>query len=171
MRQVGWLVLATCVAVAGCDDNGTAPSNPPIVLTAVLSPANEVPPIGNEESVARGAVQITMQPERDAGGAITSATADFHIQMAGLPENTTYVGAHIHPGVAGVNGGVIVNTALSAGTLPTIVNGAAVWDFRGITVPAAIAQQLESNPSAFYFNVHTFRNPPGVARGQLSRAQ
>ena len=87
----GWIVLAACVAAAGCDDNGTAPSNPPIVLTAALSPANEVPPIGNEESVARGAVQVTVTPVRDAGGAITSATADFHIQMAGLPESTTFV--------------------------------------------------------------------------------
>lgn len=171
MRQMGWLVLVTCVAAAGCDDNGTAPSNPPIVLTAVLSPANEVPAISNEESVARGGVQITMQPVRDASGAITSATADFHIQMAGLPTDTAFVGAHIHPGVAGVNGGVVVNTSLSAGTRPTIQNGAAVWDFPNVTVPVAIAQQLESNPNGFYFNVHTFRNPGGVARGQLSRAQ
>ena len=171
MRQVGWLVLATCVAVAGCDDNGTGPSNPPIVLTAALSPSNEVPPVTNEESSARGAVQITMQVSRDAGGVITSATADFHIQMSGLPTDTRYVGAHIHPGVAGVNGGVVVNTSLSAGTLPAIQSGAAVWDFPNVTVPVAIAQQLESNPNGFYFNVHTLRNPGGVTRGQLSRAQ
>jgi hypothetical protein len=112
-----------------------------------------------------------MTPTRDSTGAITAATADFHIQLAGLPENTAYVGAHIHPGVAGVNGPVIVNTSLSSGTLPTIVSGAATWDFRGVNVPVATAQQLESNPSAFYFNVHTFTNPGGVARGQLSRAQ
>lgn len=171
VRFLGGLVLAACVAVAGCDDNGTGPSDPPIVLTATLSPANEVPPIGNEESVAQGAVQITLQPVRDATGAITSATADFHIQIAGLPTDTPYVGAHIHPGVAGVNGGVVVNTSLSAGTLPAIQNGAAVWNFPNVNVPVAIAQQLESNPGAFYFNVHTLRNPGGVARGQLSRAQ
>jgi hypothetical protein len=171
MNRWGWLVLAACAVVAGCDDNGTAPTNPAIVLTALLSPANEVPPVANAESVARGAVQITMTPTRDASGAITAATADFHIQMAGLPEGTVYVGAHIHPGVAGVNGGVVVNTTMSSGTLPTIVSGAAIWDFRGLTVSAATAQQLESNPSAFYFNVHSVTNPGGVARGQLARAR
>jgi hypothetical protein len=33
-----------------------------------------------------------------------------------------------------------------------------------------VAQQLIDNPSAFYFNVHTFTNPGGMARGQLRRA-
>jgi hypothetical protein len=171
MTRWGWLVLAACVGAAACDDNGTAPSNSPIVLTTLLSPANEVPAVANAESSARGAVQITMTPTRDSTGAITSATADFHIQMAGLAENTVFVGAHIHPGVAGVNGPVIVNTTLSSGTLPAIASGAAVWDFRNLNVPVATAQQLESNPSAFYFNVHTQTNPGGVARGQLARAQ
>lgn len=171
MTRWGWLVLATCVVVAGCDDSGTGPTNPPVVLTALLSPANEVPPVANAESGARGAVQITMTPTRDASGAITAATADFHIQLAGLPENTVFVGAHIHPGVAGVNGGVVVNTTLSSGSQPSIASGAAVWDFRGITVSPATAQQIENNPSAFYFNVHTLTNPGGVARGQLARTQ
>jgi hypothetical protein len=172
MKRWGWLALAACVVVAGCDDdNGTAPTNRPVVLTAQLSAANEVPPVANAESGARGAVQVTMIPTRDSTGAITAATADFHIQMVGLPENTAFVGAHIHPGVAGVNGPVVLNTSLSAGTRPTIVSGAASWDFRGINVPAATAQQLESDPSAFYFNVHSLTNPGGVARGQLSRAQ
>jgi hypothetical protein len=171
MRRFGWLALAACVGAAGCDDNGTGPTARPIVLTSLLSPANEVPPVANAESTARGAVQVTMTPTRDSTGAITAATADFHIQMAGLPEGTTFVGAHIHPGVAGVNGGVIVNTTLSSGTPPSSAGGAAVWDFRGITVPVATAQALENDPSAFYFNVHTLQNPAGVARGQLARAQ
>jgi hypothetical protein len=160
-----------CVATSGCDDNPTAPSDAPLIFAATLSPANEVPPIANAESSARGAVQITMNPTRDSSGAITGATADFHIQIAGLPADTVFVGAHIHPGVAGANGPVAVNTALSSGTLPTIVSGAATWDLRNVTVSAANANAIAGNPSAFYFNVHTFSNPGGVARGQLSRVQ
>lgn len=171
MTRLGWLVLAMCVVVAGCDDSGTGPSNPPIVLTTLLSPANEVPPVITAGPDARGAVQITMSPTRDSSGAITAATADFHIQLAGMPEGTVFVGAHIHPGAAGVNGPVVVNSTLSSGTLPTMSNGAAVWDFRGISVPPALAQQIAENPAGFYFNVHTLVNPGGVARGQLERTQ
>jgi hypothetical protein len=171
MNRYAWLALAACLAAAGCDDNPAAPTNAPMIFAATLSPANEVPPVSNAESSARGAVQITMTPSRDSSGAITGATADFHIQIAGLPENTVYVGAHIHPGVAGVNGGVVVNTSLSSGTLPAIVSGAATWDFRNIAVSAANANAIADNPSGFYFNVHTFSNPAGVARGQLSRIQ
>jgi len=171
MQRWGWLLLAMCVVAAGCDDNGTAPTNPPLVFTALLSPANEVPPIGNAESVARGAVQITLNATRDSSGAITAATADFHVQLTGLPAGTVYTGAHIHPGVAGINGPVIVNTGLSTGPPVSFASNTAIWDFRGIAVPAATAQLIVNNPSAYYFNVHTVSNPGGVARGQLARTQ
>jgi hypothetical protein len=171
MKRWGWLVAVVCVVSLACDDNPAAPSNAPLVFAAQLSPANEVPPIGNAESVARGAVQITLNATRDSSGAITAATADFHIQIAGLPENTVFVGAHIHPGAAGVNGPVTVNTSLSSGTQPAIASGAATWNFRNVNVAAATAQAIASNPAGFYFNVHTFSNPGGVARGQLARVQ
>jgi hypothetical protein len=172
MQRCGWLVLAMCVVVAGCDDdNATAPTNQPLVFATQLSASNEVPPVSNAESVARGAVQITLNATRDSAGAISGATADFYIQIVGLPAGATFVGAHIHPGVAGVNGGVIVNTGVSAGLSPVMENGNATWIIRGITVSPANAEGIANNPSAYYFNVHTLGNPGGVARGQLARVQ
>jgi hypothetical protein len=173
MKRWGMLLLAGSLLAAGCgDDNSpTSPSaTAPLVFGAELSPASEVPAITNGEAGARGAVQVTMNVTRDSAGAITAATARFEIQVAGLPTDTTFVGAHIHPGVAGVNGSVIVNTTLSGGTPPTLVNGTATWSFPNIVVSPTVAQQLIDNPSAFYFNVHTFTNPGGMARGQLRRA-
>jgi len=40
----------------------------------------------------------------------------------------------------------------------------------GIAVSADQVNAILANPGAFYFNIHTARNPDGVARGQL-RAQ
>ena len=92
-----------------------------------------------------------MTVARDASNAITSATANFVIQVAGLPTDTTFVGAHIHPGVLGVVGPVIVNTTLSSGTPPQVVNGLATWTFNNITVPVATGRprpgcSTESSP-------------------------
>ena len=170
-RHWGWCVLATCIVAIGCDDNPTAPTTAPLIFSAQLSAENEVPPVGNAESGARGAVQVTLDATRDSSGAITAATADFHVQITGLPEGTTYVGAHIHPGVAGVNGPVIVNTGLTASTVAEVASGTAIWNFRDVPVPAATAQSMATNPAAFYFNVHTVTNPGGVARGQMERIQ
>ena len=167
------LLLAASLLAAACGD-GTTVASPsstgtgPFIFTAQLSAQNEVPP-PTAESTANGAVQITMNVTRDSSSAITAATADFVIQMAGLAPDTTFVGAHIHPGVVGTNGPVIVNTSLSSGTPAQIQNGVATWTFRNITVPTATAQALIDNPAGFYFNVHTFTNPGGVARGQVRR--
>ena len=89
MNRSGVLLLGLCLlGVAGCDDDSTAPSNLPIVMTASLSPANEVPPIANAENTGRGAVQITFNVTRDGTGAITGGTADFHFQLSGFPSST-----------------------------------------------------------------------------------
>jgi hypothetical protein len=174
MTRLGMLVFAVAMAgaVAGCDDdNGTAPSNQPLVFSALLSPANEVPPVTNAESSGRGAMQVTITPTVGAGGAITAATANFHIQLYGFPAGTRMLGAHIHTGVAGVNGGVRVDTGFSATNTLTLTDGTANVNIVGIAVDPAVAQGIIDNPSAWYFNVHSPLNPGGFARGQLVRVR
>ena len=171
MKRSGVLLLSLCLlGAAGCDDDATAPSNLPIVMTANLSPANEVPPIANAENTGSGAVQITFNVTRDGTGAITGGTVDFHFQLSGFPSSTTISAAHIHPGAAGVNGGVIVNTGILAASPVTQTNGVMTFSASNISVPAATLQAIVNNPAGYYFNVHSPTNPGGVARGQLSRA-
>jgi CHRD domain len=169
-----WVVfaLAACAVTAGCDDNDTtSPSDQPAVFSTILRPANEVPPITNAEANGIGAAQITLQLTRSAGGAITAATADFYFQMSGFPGNTTVIGAHIHPGPAGINGPIVVSTGLAV-TAPFVATGN-TGEFRvtGIDVPPALAQQIIDNPGGFYFNIHSPLNAGGFARGQLARMQ
>ncbi len=166
MKRLGLLVLATSMLAAGCgdDDSPTAPSGSPIVFTAQLLPANEVPPVGNAEAGGSGAVQITFEG--------TGATvASFHVQLTGFPSGTTMVGAHIHPGAAGVNGPVIVNTGVTAASAVPLSEGITSFDARNISVSAETAQAIINNPGGYYFNVHSPVNPGGFARGQLVRIQ
>jgi len=173
MRRWCLVLLAACALAVGCgdDDNPTAPSNVPVVFSAQLSPANEVPPVANAEASGSGAVQITFETTRDASNAISGATASFHIQLRGFPAGTTIVGAHIHPGAAGVNGPVVVNTGITAASALALTEGFTTFNVSGISVTAAMAQAIVNNPAGFYFNVHSPQNPGGVARGQLVRVQ
>lgn len=136
-------------------------------LTAQLSPANEVPPVGNAEASGSGAVTVTLHLTRDGAGTITAATADFDVSLTGFPLNTPLTAAHIHTGAVGVSGAVLVNTGLTAGEV-TLATGAGSFSKSGVSLPASTAQDILSNPAGFYFNVHTALNPGGVARGQLS---
>ena len=170
MKRSGVLLLSLCVlGTVSCSDEELSPSDLPIVLTANLSPANEVPPVANAENSGRGAVQITFNVTRDGTGAITGGTVDFHFQLSGFPSSTAIVAAHIHPGAAGVNGGVIVNTGLVAASPVTQADGVMSFSASGISVPAATLQNIVNNPAGYYFNVHSPTNPGGAARGQLGR--
>ena len=87
MKRVA-ILMAVLALAAGCDDDSpTQPSNTgPIVFTAQLSAANEVPPVTNAESTARGTTTITFDVPRDSSGAITGGgNVTFAIQLNSFP--------------------------------------------------------------------------------------
>lgn len=171
-RLIALCAIAASVFLAACDDNETtAPSAAPVVFSALLSPSNEVPPVSNAESAGHGAVQIQFDLTRDAAGNLTGATGTFYVQLTGYPSGTTIVGAHIHPGIAGINGPVIISTGLATANTRVLDNGSGEFIFTGVFADPALVQQIINNPSAFYFNVHSPSNSGGFSRGQLSRIQ
>ena len=163
MNRCAILMLATCLVAAGCgdDDSSTGPSSGPMVFTAELRPANEVPPIGNAEGGGLGNAQIT----------IANNTATMFFQLTGFPGDTRVVGAHIHRAGPGVNGAIVVNTGVSAASPVLLSNRITEFGVSGVPVDAALVQEIANNPLGFYFNVHSPLNPGGFARGQLVRIQ
>jgi hypothetical protein len=166
------LILGAALLLAvGCGSSST-PTNPSnsnqVRFTATLLPANEVPAITNAEASGNGLATITFNLTRDGAGAITAANADFLVTLNSFPANTTVNLAHIHPGVAGMNGGALVSLGLVAGEI-VLVNGTGNFTRTGITnnLDPARAQDIINNPANYYFNVHSSLNPGGFARGQM----
>ena len=167
------LAAVSLVALMGAacgddDDNGPTPLPTRITFTSVLSPANEVPAITGAEATGSGNATIAFNLTRDSAQAITAATADFSVTLAGFPATTAINAAHIHTGVAGATSGVLVDTGLTAGIV-TLTNGAGSFTQNGRALQADVAQNIINNPAGFYFNVHSSANPGGVVRGQLVR--
>ena len=165
------MIILALAAGCGDDDNPNSPSSGPIIFTAQLSPANEVPAIQGAEASGRGFVIITFNVPRDNSGAITGAgTATFEVQTTGFPDGSQAVAAHIHPGPAGQNGGVLVPTNLTPGDPINLGPGSVT---RMLTNQNPLSQvdatNITANPGAYYFNVHTRSNGSGVMRGQLIR--
>lgn len=129
------------------------------VFTATLLPSNEVPPVTNADANASGLAVITIN------------TSDNTVRMDATVNNLapgSVVGAHIHEGVAGVNGPIRVDTGITAANPGAIVNGTFSVS-RTVTSTPAIIQAIIANPAGWYFNVHTILNPGGAVRGQLVR--
>lgn len=166
------LALGIMLAAVSCgDDNPAQPTPAPDPrFTATLLAANETTAVVGGDVNGTGTVTITMHNTKDAAGAITASNADFTVTLSGFPAGTVLTGAHIHPGAAGVAGGVIWNLALAAGEI-TLPAGSATFTKTAVNpAEVATAQAILNNPAGYYFNVHTTVNTGGAVRGQLVRA-
>jgi hypothetical protein len=160
------------VFAAGCEeDNPTEPTPTAPVFSMALLPSNEPTLPDANESVCRGNVTITLNITRDASQAITAATANFQANINSCPNSTVVRIAHIHRGVAGVNGDIVVNTTLAQGDV-ILAGGAGSFTKNTIAIsPLSLVQEILDNPSGFYFNIHSVTNPGGFLRAQLVRTQ
>jgi hypothetical protein len=164
------LILGFGLAACG-SESPTSPSPASTErFTATLLPANEVPPIANNEAGGSATATITFNVTKDSAGYVTAASMDVSVTAVGFPDGTALTNAHIHPGAAGSNGGVFVSLGLTAGEV-TFPSGGGSFSKTGIALTVDQANAILANPSGFYFNIHTALNPNGVARGQLTRAQ
>jgi hypothetical protein len=154
-RYAGTLVLlSTLAACGGSGYSDTAyvapPATPPAVMltvkTATLSPTQEVAEVS---SLATGTGTLSMNPSI---GGITGS-----ITTVGM----TATAAHIHAGVAGTNGAIIVELARDAAV-------ADKWNVPPNTVLSP-AQQTIFNNGGLYFNAHSASFPTGEIRGQIGR--
>jgi len=163
------LLFALGVFVSGCGSSSPTtptPINP--TFTAALVPSNETTAINGGEGTGTGTATVTLVTTKDSAGNVTSATATFVVNMSNFPANTTISNSHIHIGAAGVSGTVVVPSNM---TPLTLANGSGSFTAANLTVDAALANQILTNPAGYYFNIHSSLNPGGVARGQLVRTQ
>jgi filamentous hemagglutinin family protein len=170
MKPVSVLAVALGLLAAGCSSSPSTPTTTAAkpTFTAALSPANEVPPITNAESVVTGNATITFDTTKDAAGNVTAATATFVVNLQGFPAGSAVNIAHIHEGASTCACPVVVNTSLAAGEV-TVTSGTASFTKANINVTPEVATRILANPAGFYFNVHTTLNAGGVARGTLNR--
>ena len=71
------------------------------------------------------------------------------------------VAAHLHRGVAGTNGPIVVPLTAPPSGNPGTSSGCVR------NVGAALVTAIRANPEQFYVNVHTRAFPAGAVRGQL----
>jgi len=122
--------------------------------TIRLSGAQEVPVNvhGNDD---RGTVTVKLD---DDAGRICVRFGPLRL-TAGEPLPNA---AHIHRGVAGVAGPVVV-PLFAAATAPTSYPTGRIC----VAVADPLLHEIDDNPAGFYVNLHNATHPSGVVRGQL----
>src|SRR6266850_1371027 len=144
-----------------------------VVFRTRMLPDNEVPPIaapGNSASAT-----ITVHVTRDEKANVNAATVTFDIDYT-IASALTFTGLHIHNGLTGQNGPVVIDTGISgtntvaaaagSGKITRLVNYAST-DANGIKFVTG----LLATPENYYVNIHTTVNPGGFMRGQLQSSR
>lgn len=141
-------------AVAAQSDGGTK-------FRATLTGANQVPPT-TETATGIAIVRINAGQRRVCW---EIATSGFTPPPAGTDQITA---THIHSGLAGANGDVVV---FLAATLNGTNKGctSAMGGGNNTPLSEALIDSIRKSPEAFYVNVHTTEFPNGAIRGQLSK--
>ena len=99
-------------------------------------------------------------------GTPISAFVDFLIHMTTVPE-LTLTAMHIHRGVAGQNGPVVIDSRF--GDRLTAQGDVRIWRQNRFDAAAQLQslRDIAANPDGFYVNIHSTGNPAGIIRGQL----
>jgi CHRD domain len=149
-RLLAVLALAVVVAVVAAAPAGAQTASTKCTLFAVLKPGNEMPPT---TSRASGATLVHIN-----GTTVRFATA------IGNPAREEFFAGHIHRGVAGMNGPIVVGLfdGLSTRRLFTQFD-------TGVPMPGFDPAEICGNPAGFYVNYHTLEFRGGAVRGQLTR--
>jgi hypothetical protein len=136
--------LSIGVALAGAQNSNNE-------FTATMKGSNEIP---KGPSGASGTFTVEFKNHQ----------ACYRMSVKGLGAKP--VAAHIHQGAAGVAGPVRIDLRIGAntfkGTSPRVAQ-------KCVPATARFVSAIRRNPSGWYANVHTAKNPAGAARGQLKR--
>ena len=115
-------------------------------LTANLTGAQEVPGPGDPDGTGIAIIRINQG----------QGTIYYELMVSNIEPAAA---AHIHRGVFGMAGGVVVHLAA-----PT--NGTSSGT---ATASAELIKEISQYPERFYVNVHNAPFPGGAVRGQLSK--
>ena len=113
------------------------------IVSAKLKGSNETPTKGDSDG--SGFVVVTFKAAKD------QACWKFK----GVTGIATPNAAHIHKGRKGASGPVV------------IAFGAAYKTSGCVKAPKATIEKIETNPNAYYVNIHNAKYPAGALRGQL----
>lgn len=138
-------------------------------FVADLRSSDEVPPIVGAEAACAGQGRLVLRARLDPAGKITSATAQLSFLVNRCPDDTKIILAHVHQAATGQNGAVKIDSGLTASEPLAMGAGGIGFNVEDIAVPdLAVVSDIITNPSSYYFNVHSSLHASGVIRGQLS---
>lgn len=144
MKKILFACCAVFALAAFSTKSNNADNGRP--LSAHLLGINEVPVLGDPDGEGWAELRLNQG----------QGTISYTIHVHGIANATA---SHIHRGVAGTPGPVVVSLAPPSGGMSSGV----------ATVDRDLIKDIRQNPGNYYINVHNAAYPGGALRGQLSK--
>jgi hypothetical protein len=148
-KLIGVLSIASVVAALSAGASADAPE--PKTFVAVLSAGEEVPPCAPADNSARGSAVFHVLDE-------ATGLVSYKLVANNIPGDTT--AAHIHIAPKGVAGPIVQPLPFTAGEENGVIG-------KGTFTNKTLLDAMQTNPQAYYVNVHITVCGSGVIRGQL----
>jgi hypothetical protein len=148
LTGIASIAAAVILTLAG-DAFANAPE--PKTFVAVLSAADEVPLCASADNSARGVAVFHVLDE-------ATGLVSYKLVANNIPGDTT--AAHIHIAPKGEPGPVVQPLAFTAGEENGVIG-------QGTFTNKPLLDAIQSDPQAYYVNVHSTVCGSGVIRGQL----
>ncbi len=157
MRQKSAVVATALIALLACASLSEAGTRP---YSATLQGGQEVPAV---ISTRTGTASLIVNPVLTGLPNVRFPSFEIVVFLAGVtPAEIT--GFHLHQGVAGVNGPIILDFLARGGSFVSVPGGSRL----AMTgVPAPIIELDDFLNGRTYVNVHTTFAPAGELRGQV----
>lgn len=146
MKNLQKIAIAALLTVSTSAMSFAAHLGDQLTFSARMNGAQEVPAV---TTTGQGVATMVLNGTRD--------TLCVSIYTAGVP--TALNGIHLHSGMAGTNGGVVVDLS------PFLVNGNVKAVITGANLTTSLISDMITG--GIYVNAHTAANPNGEIRGQV----
>jgi hypothetical protein len=151
-RTLGPVAMIATLVILAVSASGAFAGRPETkTFVAPLSAAQEVPLCAPADNSARGVAVFHVLDE-------ASGLVSYKLVANNIPGDTT--AAHIHIAPRGDPGPVVQPLPFTPGEENGVIG-------RGTFTNKALLDAMQTNPQAYYVNVHSSVCGPGVIRGQL----
>ncbi len=158
-----WFMAALALgSVVACAAPPAAPTSKPLTFIAEVVASADRLPESDPESHCSGTVTVTLDPTPKPP--LNVASARFDLSLNGCATDSVITDVHVHKGSES-------NLAIASTGSLALTNGGGPGMLTSLSVSPKLIDEIVSNTTAFYVNLHSKRHPNGFMRGDIRRKE
>ena len=156
------IIAMSAAAISACDSDDGGDTNPTTPVDTTMKVTVEYTDIKMSSENSLHQVLVSNATGTAMLKVVNDTTLEYTIDLTGVDASDTLTAAHIHSGMVNETGGPVITLASSRADFTT--NSKLTGT---VAIDATEGVSLKDEGMKYYVNVHSVKNPAGVARAQV----